>query len=144
MPLLSFSIREQIPLLISGKKQQTTRLIRTNSIKEGSKLYCYFKPRQKKMCSNCISLACKIPFERRGHQDLKNYPPCDKWNNYFGKAEVIHVRPFSLYRFILEKWAISDGFENIDRAMDWLDKTHPGWESHMDDFVVITFIPMWF
>ena len=166
MPIMPFSIPEHIPLLLDGRKVQTTRQPRKKPLKVGDVLYCYYKPRQKKGCSNCISKACKIPIERRHVKDLCNFPPCDKFDNYFGVAEItgiIHCNnilgmnslPFEYYlkgenwihgfdKFNttdLLKWAKADGFANLDEADKWFGKSTRLWK--MLDWDVITFHPRW-
>ena len=137
MPLISFSIPEQIPKLLDGSKRQTTRLERKTPIEVGDILYCYYKPRMKKLsCNNCIG----YDYE---DQDCTKGVGCPYWHNYFGEAEVVHVRPFSIYQGLLDKWAIADGFESIDEAMMWLDKTHKGWMDKINEIVVIIFEPRW-
>jgi hypothetical protein len=136
MPIMSFSIPDQVLKLLDGRKQQTTRLNRKRPLKIGDTLYCYYKPRMKQSCINCINYS---------DEDLGciSYVGCSYWDNYFGEAEIIQLRSFSLYKYSMEEWSDADGFDNIDRAMDWLEKTHPEWEIHMDDFMVITFKSKW-
>ena len=152
MPLMSFSISAHIPLILSGAKKQTTRAPRKNPLKVGDKLYCYYKPRQKKGCKNCITTdACKIPILKRYTQELRNFPPCDRHNNFFGIAKITGIlhfnnimsmnahsldyetRTFKLTeRWIdgfdmqpetfMEAWAKADGFSSLQEAHEYFMK----------------------
>jgi hypothetical protein len=150
---MPFTIPMHIPLILSGAKKQTTRAPRKNPLELGDKLYCYYKPRQKKGCRNCITTdTCKIPLAKRPTQELWNFPPCDHYNNFFGEAKVtgiLHLnnimsmnehsidyenRMFKLTeRWIegfdrqsekfMEAWAKADGFLGLKEAHEYFTKS---------------------
>ena len=107
MPLMSFSEPIHIPLLCSGDKRDTTRRPRKNPLKVGQVLNCYFKPRQKKGCGNCIN----YKHEDRG---CVRGVGCSYWKNYFGQAIILVIKPLDFLNMTdeeIEDWAVLDGFE---------------------------------
>lgn len=136
MPLCSFTEPSHIIKLLEGSKRQTTRRERKNMLKVGDTLYCYYKSRMKKSCYNCINYKdCKVG---------ATVGFCSDWNNYFGEAEIVHVRPLDAYQGFMDKWAIADGFSSLDDALKWFDETHgKDWMKHMSEFEVIVFEPKW-
>lgn len=153
MPLMPFKISSHILPILSGAKKQTTRAPRKNPLKLGDKLYCYYKPRQKKGCRNCITTdACKIPISKRFTQELRNFPPCDHYNNFFGEAKITgilhlnnimamneHTLDYETQIFklserwiegfdkqsekFMEAWAKADGFSNLQEANEYFTKS---------------------
>ena len=154
MPLMSFSEPGHIPLLISGEKAQTTRQPRKNPVKVGDILYCYYKPRQKDSCRNCIT-PCRIDFERRQHFGYSYMPaalkPCEKWNKFFGEAVVSVVKPLDFANMTGEEvddWAVADGFENFEKADAWFTQKYSVRGIDGSDWInwrweVIVFTPRW-
>lgn len=169
--LLPFSIPEQVPLIISGKKGQTTR--RPGRYKVGDILHCWFKPRQKKTCGNCIIQDCKTKFVLRdaaGHQ--VSISTCSEHRNFFGKARVTGVlhcsnifamnsnkfdfetQVFKLSeRWIngfdsqpevfLGQWARADGFANFAEADRWFKKSTKDENWVVQPWDVVIFEPGW-
>lgn len=170
--LLPFSIPEQVPLIISGKKGQTTR--RPGRYKVGDTLHCWFKPRQKKTCGNCIksgSTDCKL-YYHDAQLGLK-VVVCSEHRNFFGEAKVtniLHVgtihfeyndahAPYESYasetgeRWInafnkqnesfLEAWARADGFANFAKADKWFKKSTEDDKWMFRPWDVVIFEPEW-
>jgi hypothetical protein len=173
MPLISFSEPGHISKLLSGTKRQTTRPPRKNPLKVGDVLYCYYKSRIKKMCSNCISDHCKIPVERRSVKDLCNFPPCDHHNNYFGEAKVIGIlhcnnvlsmngnrlcyaariqgKEFEKWiegfdcqsKSFMNDWAKADGFLDYREAHEWFAQKYKSTSWMIVPWDIIIFKPLW-
>lgn len=143
MVLMSFSEPAHIPMLLDGRKQQTTRLPRKRPIKEGDVLHCYYKPRMKKgMCENCINQHCPHPIVN-GHR-LAPDIPCPDWNNFFGTATVTNVIPLKQALKNKETFAQKDGFVSWAAANSWFRYTSgvdKNWTSL--PYVVIQFEPHW-
>lgn len=138
MPLLTFSIREQVPLILSGKKAQTTRLVGKRKLKVGDTLYLYFKPRMKQYtCKNCLT-SCEYQFS-----NFDDGSKCGMWTNYFGEAIVTEIMPFRSIPFEeIDVWAIEDGFKTFQEAEKWfISKYGPEW--YELSFQVITWKPLW-
>jgi hypothetical protein len=69
VPILSFSDSNHVPLILDGRKAQTTRRPRKNPIKVKDTLRVYFRSRMKKgTCLNCISKTCT---KSNANSDLK-------------------------------------------------------------------------
>ena len=147
MPLMSFSEKKHIELILSGEKAQTTRKPRKNPIKDGGILYCYFKPRMKKSCKNCISGTCKNSI-LNNHME---WPVIDCMGhiNKFGTAKVTclkHVTGNARFKYWniedLDEWAKLDGFEDIQEADEWFTRVHgPDWREQ--DWTIIYFEGDW-
>lgn len=160
MPLMPFTEPEHVLMLLDGTKQQTTRLPRKHPIKTGETLYCYFKPRKKAGCNNCIAYSNE-------DKDCVRGAKCSYWHNYFGEATVTRIwhhwdRPLwkgeGLFehfgvrfcdlatdeegRSILERWSQRDGFLDFAHADKWF-RDHHGAEWMKKDFDIITFEPKW-
>jgi len=167
MPILSFSIPEHIELLLDGRKVQTTRRPRKNPLKVGDLLYCYYKPRQKGSCRNCIT-PCQYNYERRQHFGYSSMPTalksCNIWNNYFGEAEIIdiqhHYRTWpdnhrdlvkggyyvlfgDMPETTMMRWAEADGFANLQEAHKYFTKSTKSNQWMFWDWDVIIFEPSW-
>ena len=136
---MPFSIIFQVPLILDGRKRQTTRLPRKTPLKVGDVLFCWYKPRQKKTCKNCIIQDCHeaIP------DDEKDLTRCKRHTNFFGRAVVDSIISFQcIDGAFLEYWARHDGFENYDHADTWfVEQYGTGWSQL--PFQVIEFIPGW-
>jgi hypothetical protein len=133
MSLLSFSDTKHVPLIIDGRKAQTTRTPRKTPIKAGDNLYVYFRSRMKKgTCQNCICKMCKKsnansnPRDNLEEWELENNA-CKFWYNFFGSAIAIKVEdfdPHALSHNALEAWAKADGFKSFAEAAQWFEKVH--------------------
>lgn len=157
MPLLSFSIPQQIPLILSGEKPQTTRQPRKVPLKVGDVLYCYYKPRHAKNCDNCICYCDEDPGCVKG-------VGCSYWHNYFGEAKVTRIEHYWLpnywkwdiptneyyfHRFgaqtesTMIKWAELDGFTSLNDAHNYFTNSvkNPQWM--FMDWDVITLKGEW-
>ena len=164
MPLMPFTSAEHVIMLLEGTKQQTTRLPRKHPIKIGETLYCYFKPRHKKGCTNCIVQDCTNRDRLVGDAHL-----CESWNNYFGEAKVIRTEHYWSHlsfpevvtdgsdhwfaqfaelitekegKELLEEWSRKDGFIDFKHADQWFVEHH-GADWMQKDLDVITFEPKW-
>jgi hypothetical protein len=128
MSLLSFSDSKHVPLILDGRKAQTTRTPRKNPIKEGDTLHVYFRPRMKKTCENCITDCYASVLHG---EPIKVKDGCYSHSNYFGTAIAIKVEEFDpllLSPDALEAWAKADGFESWEEANTWFTKVHgPDW-----------------
>jgi hypothetical protein len=144
---MPFTIPSHIPLILSGTKRQTTRAPRKNPLKLGDTLYCYYKPRQKKGCRNCIQI-------EKGNCWAVNVDmsPCTKHNNFFGEAKVTgilhlnnimsineHTLDYKTQTFklterwiegfdrqpekFMEAWAKADGFSSLQEAHEYFTKS---------------------
>jgi hypothetical protein len=101
MPALSFSVfRDKIE---SGEKRQTIRAVRKNPIKEGDKLFLFWKQQSPKDCEK------------------------------LGEATCISVKPIKIsYGAVycnipmasLEAFAIADGFDNWDDLVKYFEKNY--------------------
>ncbi len=144
MPLMSFSEPFHVPLILSGEKRQTTRQPRKRALKVGQVLNCYFKPRQKKGCGNCINFR----YEDRGCVDGVG---CSYWRNYFGQAVILFIKPLDIISMDDEEasdWAERDGFESFEKADEWFSAKYSQGGIDGSDWVnwtwdVITFDPRW-
>lgn len=162
MSLMPFTEPEHVELLLEGTKKQTTRLPRKHPVKIGETLYCYYKPRMKASCNNCIAY-------NNEDTDCVHGNKCHYWHNYFGEAKAIltehYWNPLSFpevindgsdHRFaqfaelvkepegkaMLEEWATKDGFLSFKQADKWFIEHHGmGWMNK--DLDVITFEPKW-
>jgi len=167
MVLMPFSIPEHVPLLLDGRKVQTTRRPRKKPLKVGDVLHCYFKPRQKASCRNCITF-CQYNYERRQHFGYSCMPtalrPCNIWSNYFGEAKIVEIEHFwklehwpdnrdpvhTYYSLLgnrreahMEQWAKFDGFANLQEAHKWFVASSKNDAWMFDDWDVIAFEPQW-
>lgn len=147
MPLLTFSIREQVPLILSGQKTQTTRLIGERKLRVGDPLYLYFKPRMKRgTCLNCVVMGI--------NQKCRTLVPgpCEQWNNYFGEAKITKIDHLSnefsdlgmaiLNPARMQAWAIADGFKNFEEANKWFASRYGSNWARLP-FQVISWKPKW-
>ena len=142
MPLMGFSDQKHVPMILNGTKRQTTRKPRKNSITVKDTLYCYFKPRMKSSCKNCISPTCK-----NSVVTSQEWPIIDCFGhvNKFGNAKVIGIRHVGSENTAyfsewmddsLNRWAINDGFENFKEADEWFTRVHgPDWKSQEWDII---------
>lgn len=141
MPLMGFSDKKHVPMILNGTKRQTTRKPRKNSITVKDTLYCYFKPRMKKgTCDNCIRFN-----ECNNGYHVTGFSGCSYWNNKFGDAKIIGIRhvgsdntpPFAEWMDdSLNRWATNDGFENFKEADEWFTRVHgPDWKSKEWDII---------
>lgn len=140
MVLISFSEPSHVPLLFDGRKQQTTRLPRKRPIKVGDILHCYYKPRMKKSCENCL-----LSGNLGGNCLLTEDIACSDHNNFFGTAvvkEMIRTRFVDMSPEMKANWATVDGFKNFAEADAWFTRTH-GDEWSWKEFDVIFFEPHW-
>lgn len=152
MVLLSFSDPKHVPMILDGRKKQTTRKPRKNPIKLYDRLDIYFRSREKKgTCYNCISKNCSCS-NIRGKSPIKNgLQICPLWTNFFGIAEVTRMvlvgkeygNLFSSWsKESLEEWAVKDGFEDFSEANRWF--THVNGPDWMDmDWDIIFFEGLW-
>lgn len=150
MPLMSFSDQKHVPMIIDGRKQQTTRKPRKNPITVKNTLHCYFKSRiNKGTCYNCINQECEKLnlFNKMVEKDL---PLCPEWVNAFGKAKVTAVVRIGRttpsfdkwYDHEKEEWAVADGFDDFHGADEWFKRVHgPDWMSK--DWDIIYFEGEW-
>lgn len=159
MPLLSFSEPSHIPRLLSGEKKQTTRQPRKRALKVGDVLRCYYKPRIKTSCRNCITSLDKcrknFDYERRAHFGYSCLPssmnPCNIWANFFGEAVVSVIKPLDIMSMTDEEvydWAIADGFESFQKADEWFSQKYSRHGIDGSDWVnwkweCIRFEPRW-
>jgi hypothetical protein len=136
MVLVSFSEPAHVPMLLNGRKQQTTRLPRKNPIKIGDTLHCYFKSRLGKgTCKNCIEQECV-------YYEGDETTPCPEWNNFFGTAKVTEIIPLHEALKDKEEWAKLDGFDSFEDANMWFTATAgANWTAL--PYKVIWFDPEW-
>ena len=149
MPLLSFSDSKHVPLILDGRKAQTTRRPRKSPIKVKDTLRVYFRSRMKKgTCLNCISKTCT---KSNANSDPKNSLEdwgkdngCELWYNFFGTAKVTAVTRVGRTTLTIDKWddrekeswAIADGFTNFDEADKWFKRIHgPDWQAQEWDII---------
>lgn len=143
MPLLSFSGLKHVPLILNGRKAQTTRKPRKNPVKAGDNLYVYYKSRMRKTCENCIFRKCNYSVQNREY--CFKDESCAQHTNYFGTAIAIKVEdfdPHSLSLNALEEWAQADGFQNYKEANEWFTKVH-GKDWIYQPWVIIYFKGDW-
>ncbi len=160
MPLMPFTEPSHIDKLLSGAKRQTTRQPRKKPLEVGDVLYCYYKPRQKPGCKNCIRQPC-------AHENDIRRPfikDCSEWRNYFGEAEIVEIEHFwrvqhwpevrgneSAYyssfgtrpEKFMENWAKADGFADLQEAHKWFVKSTKNHQWMFQDYDVIFFRPRW-
>lgn len=141
MVLMSFSEPEHVPMLLDGRKQQTTRKPRKNPVRHGDTLHCYYLSRMKKdTCTNCLT-----PSTLPKGCSITETGKCPGWNNLFGKALVTHVwttKITTLSSEEKEQWAIADGFKDFAHADKWFTASHgPGWQD--EEWDIIYFMPGW-
>ncbi len=92
MVLFSFSVPQHIPLILSGRKAQTTRIPRkprANGKKPygvGEKVQLYYRSRQKKGCSNCIIRDYINRDMLVGDAHL-----CESHLNFFGESVITEI-----------------------------------------------------
>lgn len=158
MPLVPFSEPDHIPLLLTGKKMQTTRQPGKTPLKVGDVLHCYFKPRQSPSCKNCIVRRCPHEKEKETIIPQLKISNCSEWSNCFGAAvitkiirahygiaDATDVRDIQIVRWNpewQEDWAVADGFESFDDALEWFSSRH-GCDWMDRDWDIITFDPKW-
>ncbi len=94
MTLMPFSIPEHIQLLLSGAKKQTTRQPRKTPLKVGDILHCWYKPRQRKTCGNCIVQNCKTYYATEFGGASQKVSTCSEHRNFFGIAKVTEIMRF--------------------------------------------------
>ena len=166
---MPFSEPQHVPLLLSGAKMQTTRQPRKRPLKVGEILHCWFKPRQKKSCKNCI-----VPQSKDAISCMKYGDFCANHSNFFGKAKVTgilhfdnsksnHVAADSEYNTympiiawectlagfdrqpeaFMEAWARADGFADFKEAHKWFTKSTGNDQWMFLPFDVIIFKPGW-
>lgn len=110
MPALSFSVFKD--KILSGAKRQTIRSVRKNPIKEGDKLFLYWKQQSPKDCeelgeATCTSVKpitiykddCFVTLANKERENIDD--PCD-----------------------LNKFAIADGFDNWDDLVKYFEKNY--------------------
>ncbi|KCZ71616.1 hypothetical protein ANME2D_02351 [Candidatus Methanoperedens nitroreducens] len=163
MPLMPFSIDFQVPLILDGRKRQTTRLPRKTPLKVEDILYCYYKPRQKKSCSNCLVPHGKKCLFLEEHPYLYDVAGggCASYTHFFGKAEITsiikarhsdNIPEYEIANYeplmwkwsdgALNDWAVADGFNSFEEADTWFSKSWgPAWKELEWD--IITFEPDW-
>lgn len=131
MVLLSFSDPKHVPMILDGRKKQTTRKPRTSPIRAGDILHVYYKSRMRKTCNNCLKY-----HSITGHVCpviISDSHYCPRHTNFFGTAKVVNVCNFDpnlLSRSALESWAKADGFESFEEANQWFSNVHgPDWAS---------------
>lgn len=150
MPLLTFSIREHVPLILSGEKAQTTRLIGKRKLAVGDTLYLYFKPRMKKgTCLNCIRPDCPdFSIDTPDDKDCRftNYLGGHNWKNYFGEAiieSLLSIKEILDWDWnARDEWAKLDGFKDFREANKWFTKKY-GKDWMNLPFQVISWKPKW-
>ena len=159
MVMFGSSIPSMIDLIKTGAKHQTTRIprkLRSNgkaAYSVGEKAQLYYKPRQKKLCSNCIETKpCNF---RITHGNI-NIDRCSSWTNFFGESEIIDIIHYHHvgygernhevwmgYTLSLasqedkEAWAIADGFLSWKDASSWFAQEHsPMWADVNLDVII--------
>jgi hypothetical protein len=147
MPLLSFSDSNHVPLILDGRKAQTTRKPRKNPITVNDTLYVYFRSRMKKgTCLNCISKTCtkSNANTKNSLEDWGKDNDCEFWYNFIGTAKVTAVVRVGRTTLNIDKWddrekeswAIADGFTNFDEADKWFKRIHgPDWQAQEWDII---------
>lgn len=173
MSKMDFTEPEHVSMLQDWIKMQTTRPPRKIPIKVGETLYCYYKPRMKACCWNCIHPQCihsnswnarKLPYAK--------IESCDKHTNYFGEAkaiEIIHrwatwdstqgrspdwkknrfdIRLCDLGDGERHAWAVADGFRDFNEADEWFTEKYSKKGVDGSDWIhwdwdVIRFKPGW-
>lgn len=107
MPALSFSIAKD--KIISGAKRQTIRSVRKNPIKEGDKLFLYWKQQSPKDCEKLGETTCTaitpIVIEDTGYLVFDHK---DKVPEFSGNDE----------------FAIADGFKDWDDLVKYFEKNY--------------------
>jgi hypothetical protein len=141
VPILSFSDSKHVPLILDGRKAQTTRRPRKNPIKVKDTLRVYFRVRMKPSCKNCISRTCINSVLTSQERPIND---CLGHENKFGEAKVtavVRVGRTTLtidkwYDHEKESWAIADGFTNFDEADEWFKRIHgPDWQAQEWDII---------
>jgi hypothetical protein len=145
VPLLSFSEPKHVPLILDGRKAQTTRKPRKTPIKVNDTLYVYFRARMKKgTCLNCISKMCTKSNANSDPKSLEDCNGCEFWCNFFGEAKVTAVARVGKTTLTIDKWydrekeswAIADGFTNFNEADEWFKRIHgPDWQAQEWDII---------
>ncbi len=142
MVLLSFSEPAHVPLILDGRKRQTTRQERKNPIKVGDILQVYYKSRCAKTCLNCIKIC------PQGLKRCSVYRNFGCHRNFFGTALVTSVEtifPHLMTDEEREAWAKADGFDSWTKAALWFGakygKKFENWR--VVPWVVIKFAPAW-
>jgi hypothetical protein len=142
VPLLSFSDPIHVPMIIDGRKAQTTRRPRKTPITVNDTLYVYFRSRMKSSCKNCILGECPASVQNQTHTFLGQ--DCTRHTNFFGKAKVttvVRVGRTTLsvdkwYDHEKEEWAIADGFKNFAEADKWFKRIHGSdWQAQEWDII---------
>ena len=147
MPLMPFSIPDQVPKLLSGEKLQTTRI--AGQWKQGDIMKCWYKSRAKKTCYNCINPTCNVCgglLIRLQTPRTKLLPPCSDHRNKLGEAKIERIRPLDFYSMSgeeLEDWAVRDGFSDFQAADRWFSRTYNSDFWLKPEFDEIQFVPVW-
>ena len=147
MPLMPFSIPNQVHKLLSGKKVQTTRV--AGKWNQGDIAKCWYRSRAKKTCFNCINPDCNVCgglLTRLQTPRTKLLIPCDQHRNNFGDAVIKNVQPLDLYSMSneeLEDWAVRDGFVDFQAADKWFNNTYKGNYWLKPELEQIQFGPGW-
>jgi hypothetical protein len=142
VPILSFSDSNHVPLILDGRKAQTTRRPRKNPITVNDTLYVYFRSRMKPGCKNCILGECPASVQNQTHTFLGQ--DCTRHTNFFGTAKVTAVVRVGRTTLTIDKWydrekeswAIADGFKNFAEADEWFKRIHgPDWQAREWDII---------
>lgn len=148
MVLLSFSEEKHVPLILNGRKRQTTRQKWKNPVTPGDRLQVYYKSRVSKTCLNCIVNNCQ--YSATGNSvDIPGIK-CTDHTNFFGEAVVTSVETVCFDQMTSEQreaWAIADGFDSwIDAAL-WFTRNYSKkfgvWSWKEVPWTVIKFEPEW-
>lgn len=146
MVTLSFSVPKHVPMILDGRKQQTTRQARKSPIKVGDTLQVYYKSRCKKDCRNCLVQECE--YSVTGPKYTISFIKCSAHTNFFGTARVTSVEtilPDQMTDEDREAWAKADGFESWTKAALWFGaeygKKFENWR--VVPWTVIKFAPDW-
>jgi hypothetical protein len=169
MTLCPFSIEDHVSKLLSGEKKQTTR--KANRCSFYDILHCWYKPRLKKTCYNCIAEDCNYSkLNSNGIVQLKD-KFCSSHRNFFGTAKIEsimkvrideHIPEYNMANYTKifslqsdqerEEWARRDGFKNFAEADRWFKKNEKKKYPWMDqekypwmdqEWDIITFDPDW-
>ncbi len=137
----------------------------------GDILHCWYKPRQKNTCGNCLVPVCKTYYAMEFGGSSQKEKTCSEHRNFFGKANariIIHCGEKKYSQGIeydhllaidgvelhidylgnqnevfLESWARADGFANFQEAHKWFLKStkNPQWTFQSWDIII--FKPEW-
>lgn len=139
MSIMPFSDPNHIKPLLDGRKRQTTRKPRKRPLKVGDTLYCWYRPRIKKTCDNCIN---NCPGLKR---QFMGYAGCEFHDNKFGTAIITAITTTKIYNLSSEErelWALNDGFNSYRQAANWFEMHYgSNWE-HIE-WTIIRFDPDW-